>query len=190
MARRGALAQQLNAIESLASAEIVCLDKTGTLTEASLRVAHVTPAPGVDEQFLADALGRYAASSPSANATLDADRRGVPRQGRGRARAHPLLVEAALERRTRRCRRLRARCPGALRARPARRAGGGRAAERPPRRRAGDDRCLLRAVRRRPHTRICRRRMTSSCSASSSWPSACGLTLARPSRSSCARACS
>ena len=75
-------------------------------------------------------------------------RRGVPRQGRGRAWAYPLLVEAALERRTRRCRRLRARCPGALRARPARRGGGGRAAERPPRRRAGDDRCLLRAVRR------------------------------------------
>jgi P-type E1-E2 ATPase len=72
MARRGALAQQLNATESLASAEIVCLDKTGTLTEAALRVAHVSPAPGVDEQFLAEALGRYAASSPSANATLDA----------------------------------------------------------------------------------------------------------------------
>ncbi len=85
MARRGALAQQLNAIESLASAEIVCLDKTGTLTEASLRVAHVTPAPGVDEQFLADALGRYAASSPSANATLDAV-----------AEAFPAKAEAAL----------------------------------------------------------------------------------------------
>jgi hypothetical protein len=34
MARRGALAQQLNAIESLASTQVVCLDKTGTLTEA------------------------------------------------------------------------------------------------------------------------------------------------------------
>jgi magnesium-transporting ATPase (P-type) len=72
MARRGALAQQLNAIESLASAEVVCLDKTGTLTEAALRVTHAVPAPGVDERFLADALGRYAASSPSRNATLEA----------------------------------------------------------------------------------------------------------------------
>jgi P-type E1-E2 ATPase len=85
MARRGALAQQLNAIESLASAEIVCLDKTGTLTEAALRVSHVTPAPGVDEQFLAEALGRYAASSPSRNATLDAI-----------AEAFPAAAEAAL----------------------------------------------------------------------------------------------
>ena len=34
MARRGALAQQLNAIESLASVDTICLDKTGTLTDA------------------------------------------------------------------------------------------------------------------------------------------------------------
>ena len=33
MSRRGALAQQLNAIESLASADVICTDKTGTLTE-------------------------------------------------------------------------------------------------------------------------------------------------------------
>ena len=33
MSRRGALVQQLNAIESLASVDVVCLDKTGTLTE-------------------------------------------------------------------------------------------------------------------------------------------------------------
>lgn len=72
MARRGALAQQLNAIESLASAEVVCLDKTGTLTEAALRVDRAIPAPGVDERFFAEALGRYAASSPGKNATLAA----------------------------------------------------------------------------------------------------------------------
>ena len=46
MARRGALAQQLNAIESLASAEVVCLDKTGTLTEAALEVSRAAPAVG------------------------------------------------------------------------------------------------------------------------------------------------
>ena len=32
MAQRGALAQQLNAVESLAAVDVVCLDKTGTLT--------------------------------------------------------------------------------------------------------------------------------------------------------------
>ena len=72
MARRGALAQQLNAIESLASAEIICLDKTGTLTEAALEVTSVTPVPGVDEGELVHALGRFAASAGSQNGTLAA----------------------------------------------------------------------------------------------------------------------
>ncbi|MFN8188158.1 MAG: HAD-IC family P-type ATPase [Gaiellales bacterium] len=81
MARRGALAQQLNAIESLAAAEIVCLDKTGTLTEAALRVAETVPAPGVDEVFLADSLGRYAASSPARNSTLEAIAEAFPAPG-------------------------------------------------------------------------------------------------------------
>ncbi len=72
LARRGALAQQLNAIESLASVDVVCLDKTGTLTEASLRVVALEPAEGVDEQELRTALGRFAASSPARNRTLEA----------------------------------------------------------------------------------------------------------------------
>jgi len=72
MSRRGALSQQLNAIESLASADIICTDKTGTLTESSLRVVEAIPAPGVDQAALADALGSYAASSPARNGTLDA----------------------------------------------------------------------------------------------------------------------
>jgi cation-transporting ATPase E len=66
LARRGALAQQLNAIESLASVDVICIDKTGTLTEASLRVLEVDPPE------LAEALARFAASSPSRNATLQA----------------------------------------------------------------------------------------------------------------------
>ncbi len=72
MARRGVLAQQLNAIESLASVSVMCTDKTGTLTEASLRVVETLPADGVSEQELRAALGRFAASAPSRNGTLDA----------------------------------------------------------------------------------------------------------------------
>jgi P-type E1-E2 ATPase len=72
MARRGALAQQLNAIESLASVDVVCLDKTGTLTESTLSVLEAVPAEGVSEDDLKGALGRYAASSPTANLTLEA----------------------------------------------------------------------------------------------------------------------
>jgi P-type E1-E2 ATPase len=72
MARRGALAQQLNAIESLASVDAICLDKTGTLTDARLQVELLVPAAGVEEGELAHELGRYAASAHSRNATLEA----------------------------------------------------------------------------------------------------------------------
>jgi magnesium-transporting ATPase (P-type) len=72
ISRRGALAQQLNAIESLASVDLICLDKTGTLTETRSRVAGLLPAAGVTEKSLADVLGRYAASSHSRNGTIEA----------------------------------------------------------------------------------------------------------------------
>jgi len=72
IARRGVLAQQLNAIESLASVSVLCTDKTGTLTEAALRVVGVWPAPGVTEDELKRCLARYAASAPRRNGTLEA----------------------------------------------------------------------------------------------------------------------
>jgi cation-transporting P-type ATPase E len=72
LARRGALAQQLNAIESLASVDTLCIDKTGTLTEPRLRVVQLTPAAGVAEERLRDTLGRFAASAPDSNVTVDA----------------------------------------------------------------------------------------------------------------------
>ena len=72
MARRGILAQQLNAIESLASVSVLCTDKTGTLTEAALRVVAVVPADGVSESSVAANLARYAASAPTRNSTLEA----------------------------------------------------------------------------------------------------------------------
>jgi cation-transporting ATPase E len=72
MARHGILAQQLNAVESLASVSVMCTDKTGTLTDAALRVVEVVPAEGVGEGELEDTFARYAASSPSRNATLEA----------------------------------------------------------------------------------------------------------------------
>jgi magnesium-transporting ATPase (P-type) len=72
MARNGILAQQLNAIESLASVSVMCTDKTGTLTEASLRVVELIPAEGVEEADLANAFGTYAASAPTRNTTLEA----------------------------------------------------------------------------------------------------------------------
>ncbi len=78
MARSGALAQQLNAIESLAAVDTICVDKTGTLTEPRLRVVALTPAQGVAEQDLALDLGRFAASSDGRNLTLAAIAAALP----------------------------------------------------------------------------------------------------------------
>jgi cation-transporting P-type ATPase E len=72
MSRRGVLAQQLNAIESLASVDTICVDKTGTLTEASLRVVEVVPVHGTSEEALQNALGAMAASASARNITSQA----------------------------------------------------------------------------------------------------------------------
>ncbi|HWH15017.1 MAG TPA: HAD-IC family P-type ATPase [Miltoncostaeaceae bacterium] len=74
MTRRGALAQQLSAVESLSAAEILCLDKTGTLTEDALRVVGLVPAPDVAEDELADLAARYAAAAGDPDAMLTAMR--------------------------------------------------------------------------------------------------------------------
>ena len=71
MSRHGALVQQLNAVESLASADVVCTDKTGTLTEPRLRVVSLLPAAASTDE-LRDAFGRYAAASTVRNSTLQA----------------------------------------------------------------------------------------------------------------------
>src|SRR5205085_5328080 len=47
MSRRGVLPPQLNAIESRASVDSICVDKSGRLTEASLRGVELLPAAGV-----------------------------------------------------------------------------------------------------------------------------------------------
>ncbi len=72
LARLGTLAQQLNAIESLASVDTVCVDKTGTLTENRLAVAEVVAAPGRDRDDVRQAAGLLAASAASRNSTAEA----------------------------------------------------------------------------------------------------------------------
>jgi magnesium-transporting ATPase (P-type) len=72
IARTGALAQQLNAVESLASVDTVCLDKTGTLTDGSLELVEVVAASGVPESTARRALARVAAAGSVRSGTSDA----------------------------------------------------------------------------------------------------------------------
>jgi cation-transporting P-type ATPase E len=81
MSRRGVLAQQLNAIESLASVDTICIDKTGTLTEGSVRVVETVPAPGVTREDLEAVLAAFAASASAQNLTLRAIAEAFPGAG-------------------------------------------------------------------------------------------------------------
>ena len=72
LARRGVLLQQLNAVESLAAVDTLCVDKTGTLTAPQLRVVEIIPANGVELEEVRRALARFAASTSSRNGTLEA----------------------------------------------------------------------------------------------------------------------
>ncbi|MGZ9113332.1 MAG: cation-translocating P-type ATPase [Brevundimonas sp.] len=59
LARRGALVRRAVAVENMGRITCICSDKTGTLTEGKLTLAHRSPAPGVSE----DALGSLAAAA-------------------------------------------------------------------------------------------------------------------------------
>jgi cation-transporting P-type ATPase E len=78
LARRGALVQQLNAVESLAGVDTLCIDKTGTLTGHELCVVDVVPADGAEPGEVRAALGRYAASTAAPNGTLKAVAAAIP----------------------------------------------------------------------------------------------------------------
>jgi len=78
LARLGALVQRLNAVESLASVDVVCVDKTGTLTDNRLVVVAIEPAAAADPDTLRALLGAVAASVGVRNATMQAVQDAVP----------------------------------------------------------------------------------------------------------------
>jgi cation-transporting ATPase E len=71
MAGKGALIQQINAIESLSNVDVLCLDKTGTLTTNALKLEKVKSL-GASSEELVRQLGDYVASSSESNRTAEA----------------------------------------------------------------------------------------------------------------------
>ena len=71
LAQRKVLVQELPAVEGLARVDILCIDKTGTLTEGKLAVEGLEPLGG-DDGSLEIALAALAAADPSPNATTNA----------------------------------------------------------------------------------------------------------------------
>jgi len=70
LARRRVLVQELPAVEVLARVDVLCIDKTGTLTEGRLVVEEVLALATGGQHAVA--LGALAASDPHPNATLRA----------------------------------------------------------------------------------------------------------------------
>ena len=70
LARQNTLVQQISASESLAAVDTICVDKTGTLTDGTLKLIEVV-APEGGESDARRALGRFAASAGERNRTLE-----------------------------------------------------------------------------------------------------------------------
>ncbi|MFZ0130843.1 MAG: HAD-IC family P-type ATPase [Candidatus Dormiibacterota bacterium] len=79
-AQRGLIAQELGSVEMLARADVMCLDKTGTLTDGQLSIETVVPLGGDDSSVVA-ALGALAAVDPHPNSTLAALALAFPNPG-------------------------------------------------------------------------------------------------------------
>ncbi|NJO43667.1 MAG: HAD-IC family P-type ATPase [Cyanobacteria bacterium RU_5_0] len=86
MVKMGALVQQMNAIESLSNVDVLCLDKTGTITANRITLERVHPIdmPMVE---LTRLLGIYAASTTAGNRTSEAIAHAYPES------AHPVWEE-------------------------------------------------------------------------------------------------
>ncbi|AYG81376.1 putative cation-transporting ATPase E [Streptomyces hundungensis] len=72
LGRKQCLVQELPAIEGLARVDVVCLDKTGTLTEGGMDVTELRPLNGADEAYVRTVLGALGESDPRPNASLQA----------------------------------------------------------------------------------------------------------------------
>ena len=71
LARKQTLVQELPAVEGLARVDVVCLDKTGTLTHGDIEFDRVEPLDPSTESLIADALGLIC-QGDDANATAAA----------------------------------------------------------------------------------------------------------------------
>ncbi|MEV0030955.1 cation-translocating P-type ATPase [Nocardia sp. NPDC050793] len=72
LGRRQCLVQELPAIEGLARVDVVCADKTGTLTENGMRLSDIKILDGFDDGAVRRALAAMAGDDPRPNASVQA----------------------------------------------------------------------------------------------------------------------
>jgi cation-transporting ATPase E len=77
--RRGALVQQVNAVESMSSVDVICTEKTGTLTTGRLVLATITPMGGETVDAVEGAIASMVHSMAGGNAVSRALAAQLPR---------------------------------------------------------------------------------------------------------------
>lgn len=77
LGKRNTLVQELYGIETLSRADVLCLDKTGTITTGKMTVDSLLPLSG-DEGAMRTQLGRFLSSMDERSGTLDALRAEIP----------------------------------------------------------------------------------------------------------------
>lgn len=75
------LVQQLYCIETLARVDVICLDKTGTITEGAMELSKVVLEEGIDSKKFQMALENISYAFLNVNATMEALRAYCPNQG-------------------------------------------------------------------------------------------------------------
>ncbi|MDD7385289.1 MAG: HAD-IC family P-type ATPase [Actinomycetaceae bacterium] len=77
LARRKVLVNELPAIEGLARVDVVCADKTGTLTENAMTLGHIIPVGPLPEEEITHILWQLASADEAPNSSMLAIRDGV-----------------------------------------------------------------------------------------------------------------
>jgi cation-transporting ATPase E len=77
LARRGAIVQRTQAVESLQHVDVLCMDKTGTLTANALQLQTVQSLVQTTDNDVQQVLGDFVRSAATTNATTAAILRGV-----------------------------------------------------------------------------------------------------------------
>lgn len=85
LAQRKALVQSLPSIETLARADVLCLDKTGTITDGTLSFEDVLPLDDSSPQQVGQILAEMMAALQDENATAKALRQAFPQGGQWQA---------------------------------------------------------------------------------------------------------
>ena len=98
LARQNTLVQQMAATEALAAVDTICVDKTGTLTDGSLKLIKVETADPAGPADAERALGTFAASAGERNRTLETIAAALSRARRAADRRGSVLLAVEVER--------------------------------------------------------------------------------------------